>query len=162
MPKFQQKVVISPYTSNKTARVSDGTTGVTASFLGRLDQGKFVKLIADSQYGLCAQGNEIEGVLDTADDLPNSDGFAMGGIKDRGQFIATFDGLQATAGSGTIAVGDYVVCGSVTPRGTVLPGPPKVCKATAAATGIVFKWRVVSILTGSGAVGGTGCVEQII
>jgi len=45
---------------------------------------------------------------------------------------AICDGLQATAGTGTIAVGDYVVCGTVVAAGTALTTTtgPKVCKAT--------------------------------
>ena len=72
----------------------------------------------------------------------------------------TLDGLQATPGVGVIAVGDYVVCGTVTARGTALSGPPKVCKATASASDLVFKWRVVS-LDGTTAVGQTGLIERV-
>lgn len=161
MPKFKFNVVLNPDEAI-TARVSDSTAGVTASFLGKNDSGKFVKLTADSQYGLCAVGNEIEGVLQVADDLPPQDGFALGAVNNswRLRVPVTFDGVQATPGTGTIALGDYVVAGTVTPRGTVLPGPVKVCKATAAATSLVFKWRVVS-MDGTGAVGQTGMIERV-
>ncbi len=161
MAKFKFGVVLN-LEPNFTARVSDGSTGVTASFLSRLDNGKFCKLTADSQYGLCAVGNEIEAVLAVADDIANADGFALGSLnKSVGARVqVTFDGIQATPGTGTIALGDFVVAGTVTARGTALSGNPKVCKATAAATGIVFKWRVVS-LDGTGAVGQTGLIERV-
>ena len=47
-----------------------------------------------------------------------------------GMIFATADGLQATAGTGAIAVGDYVVAGTATAKGTALTVYPKVCKAT--------------------------------
>ena len=60
-----------------------------------------------------------------------------------------------------IAVGDYVVAGTVVARGTALAGAfPKVCKATAAATGLVYKWRVVA-LDGTTAVGQTALIESL-
>lgn len=162
MAKFQMNVVMTEE-PNITARVSDSlTAGVTASWLMKEDQGKFAKMIGDSQYGLAAVGNEIEGIVIGANEAAPNDGFSMGSLQTEGRVKVTFDGLQATPGTGTIAVGDYVVAGTVVARGTSLAGAaPKVCKATAAATGIVFKWRVVSILVGTGAVGGVGVIEFV-
>lgn len=160
MAKFQMGVTINPFHVNTTARVADGTGA--ANQLGRLDNGKFVRLVADSRYGLCAVGQEIEGVLDVADDIAPQDGFNLGSVRDevKTRLEVTLDGLQATPGTGTIAVGDYVVCGTVTARGTELAGPPRVCRATAAATGIVFKWRVIA-LKGTGAVGQIAVIERV-
>lgn len=160
MAKFQMGVTINPFLPNKTARVADGA-GV-GNQLGRLDNGKFVKFVADSQFGLCAVGNEIEGVLSVADDLAPQDGFNLGSVRDAVGTRAevTFDGLQATPGTGVIAVGDYVVAGTVTARGTVLPGNPRVCRATAAGAAQVYKWRVIAF-TGTGAVGQTGVIERV-
>jgi hypothetical protein len=142
-----------------TARLGDSTTPATNP-LADADVGKFVKLIGDSQYGLCAVGNEIEGVVSSLS-TATQDGYAMGGVSSEGRVKVTLDGLQATPGTGVIAVGDYVVCGTVVARGTSLSNaPPKVCKATAAATGVVFKWRVVS-LDGTTAVGQTGLIECV-
>jgi len=172
MPKFQMNVVVDP-TPNVTARVSDSTTGVTASFLTKVDAGKFVKLAAESRYGMCAVGDEIEGLLATADDVANLDGFAMGSVQQRGRIKVMLDGLQGTPGTGEIAIGDYVVAGTVTARGTALPSSPKVCKATAltfATTPAVnfpagghlnFKWRLVAILVGTTAVGSIGVIERV-
>lgn len=162
MPKFQMGVRMN-LAEAVTARVADGTGA--ANQLDKADNGKFVKLVADSRYGLCAVGNEIEGVLNVANDIPPADGFNLGSVqRDRNQTVkVTLDGLQATPGTGTVAVGDYVVCGTVVARGTALNGAnPKVCKATAAATAIVFKWRVVAILNGgTGAVGDTAIIERV-
>ena len=160
MAKFKFGVVLN-LGEAMTARVADGAAQ-SATQLDKNDAGKFVKLVGDSQYGLCAVGNEIEGVLQVADDIASQDGFNLGAIiaSDETRVRVTLDGLQATPGTGVIAIGDYVVAGTITVRGTALPGYPKVCKATAAATGIVFKWRVVS-LDGTTAVGQTGLIERV-
>lgn len=158
MAKFQMKETLSPYRINDTARLADGT-GV-ANQLTDADVGKFVKLVGDSQYGLCAVGNEIEAIVETANEQVQ-DGFYIGSIRKGGRVTVTLDGLQATPGTGVIAVGDYVVASTPVARGTSLSGAyPKVCKATAAATAILFKWRVVA-LYGTGAVGQTALIERV-
>lgn len=158
MAKFKYGVILNEDTM-VTARLGDSTTAGT-NLLADADVGKFVKMIGDSQYGLCAVGNEIEGVMNTVN-TATADGYAIGGVQKEGRVAVTLDGLQATPGTGVIAVGDYVVTGTVVARGTALSGAkPKVCKATAAATGVVFKWRVVS-LDGTTAVGQTGLIEFV-
>ena len=83
-------------------------------------------------------------------------------MQEEGRFAVTFDGLQGTPGVGVVAIGDYVVTGTPVAKGTALTVPPRVCKATAAATGIIFKWRVVSLGTaGTGAVGTTGVIQRV-
>lgn len=162
MAKFQFGVTMTPYTINKTARVADGTGA--ANQLDTPDDGKFVKFAGDSQFGLCAVGNEIEGVLEVANDIAQADGYNLGSVRDAiGTRVAvTFDGLQATPGTGTIALGDYVVAGTPVARGTTLGNAkPKVCKATAAASALVYKWRVVAFYGASGAVGQTGLIERV-
>lgn len=159
MAKFKFGVTLNQLADITTARIADGAGD--ANQLSDADVGKFLKLAGDSQYGLCAVGNEIEGFLNTAADVAKQDGFAIGGVQRNGRVAVMLDGLQATPGTGVIAVGDYVVAGTVVARGTSLGGAlPKVCKATAAATGIVHKWRVVS-LDGTTAVGQTGLIERV-
>lgn len=161
MPKFKFGVTLNPYHINKTARVADGAG--QANQLTTADDGKFVKLAGDSQYGLAAVTNEIEGILDVGDDIALQDGYNLGSVRDAigTRKKVTFDGLQGTPGTGTVALGDYVVCGTIVPRGTSLSGAnPKVCKATAAGTGLVYKWRIVS-MDGTGAVGQTGLIERV-
>lgn len=158
MAKFKFAVILDQSTAI-TARLGDSTTPGTNP-LADADVGKFVKMIGDSQYGLCAVGNEIEGVMDTVN-TATQDGYAIGGVMTGGRVKVTLDGLQATPGTGVIAVGDYVVAGTVVARGTSLgSAPPKVCKATAAATALVHKWRVVS-LDGTTAVGQTALIEKV-
>lgn len=122
--------------------------------------GKFVKLAGESRYNLSAVGNDIEGVI-YAVELAPQNGFSIGSVMTEGRVFATFDGLQATPGTGVLAIGDYVVTGTPVAKGTELTGYPKVCKATDAGAS-VFKWRVVSLgAAGSGAVGTSGVIERI-
>lgn len=157
MAKFQMKETLDQLARIVTARVADGTG--TANQLNDVDVGKFVKLVGDSQYGLCAVGNDIEGVLETANEMGTQDGFNIGSVRYNGRVTVTLDGLQGTPGTGTIAVGDVVVAGTVAARGTAVGGYPKVCKATTPAN-VVHKWRVVA-LYGTGAVGQTALIERI-
>lgn len=124
------------------------------------EKGKPVRLVAESRYDLCAVGNDIEGFVSSVE-VGTTDGFTIGGVFRNGKFEVTFDGLQATPGTGVIAVGDIVVAGTPVAKGTALTGAPKVCKATTAAN-VVQKWRVVSLgAVGTGAVGTTGVIERI-
>lgn len=156
MAKFQMKETVDQLARIVTARVADGTG--PANQLNDVDVGKFVKLVGDSQYGLCAVGNDIEGVLETANEMGTQDGFNIGSVRYNGRVTVTLDGAQAD-GTGNIAIGDIVVAGAPAARGTAVGGYPKVRKATAAAN-VVHKWRVVA-LYGTGAVGQTALIERI-
>lgn len=158
MAKFKLGVILS-MAAMLTVRLGDSTTPAT-NLLNDNDVGKFTKLIGDSQYGLCAVGDQIEGVMNSVQ-TATQDGYAIGGIQTDGRVAVTLDGLQATPGTGVIAVGDYVVAGTPVARNTALgTAKPKVCKATAAANTLLFKWRVVS-LDGTTAVGQTGLIEFV-
>lgn len=122
--------------------------------------GKFAKLAGESRYNLAAAGDDIEAVI-SAVELATQNGFTVGGVIENGKLNVTFDGLQATPGTGTIAIGDIVNVGTPVAKDTALTTYPKVCKATTAAN-VVFKWRVVSLGTaGTGAVGTTGVISRI-
>lgn len=157
--KFQMQRLIG--TVGYTARL-----GSAADANGRLsdkDANKLVKLVGDSRYDLAAAGNEIEGSINAVD-TATSDGYSTGSVQTGDRLHVVLDGLQATPGTGTVAVGDYVVTGTPVAKGTALTGfGPKVCKATdqAVAKSSPFAWRVVSIFTGAGAVGSTACIERV-
>ena len=124
--------------------------------------GKAVKLSADSRYELCALGDAVEGVVSSVN-VGTVDGYSIGGVVYGGYKEVTFDGSQA-AGTGALAVGDFVVVGTVVAKDTALSGPLKVRKATdqAAAKAAPFKARVVSLgSAGTGAVGTVGLVELL-
>jgi hypothetical protein len=140
--------------------------------------GKFVKIgTLDSQHVLCAVGDLIDGYI-AGVEAATSNGFGIGAVQRKDAKYVTFDGSQA-AGTGALALGDYVVCGTPVALNTGLAGVyAKVRKATiqpgvtaAAAVGDVapmlamtpYLWRVVSLgSAGTGAVGTTGLIERAI
>lgn len=126
MAKFKMGVLV-PAGATVTARV-----GSAADAGGRVtdkEVGKFVKFAGDSQYDAVAATNPIDGVL-IALEPATVDGWSIGSVMQNGRVAAICDGLEATPGTGTIAVGDYVVAGTVVAKGTALTTAPKVCKAT--------------------------------
>lgn len=160
MAKFQITETIH---SEKVKTVRLGATGAGNQY-GYEENGKAVKLTADSRYVLAVAGDAIEGIQQSSNwpEQGTMDGFSIGGIVSTGYKEVTFDGLQATPGTGVVAVGDYVVVGTVVAKGTALTGPLKVTKATtqADAKAAPFKARVVSLgSAGTGAVGTVGVVE---
>jgi hypothetical protein len=147
--------------TDEAVAVRLGAGSGAANNLTTAEVGKFVKLVAESRYNLAAAGNEIEGVIFSVELAPQN-GFTVGGVVEEGILNVTFDGLQATPGTGVVAIGDYVVCGTPVAKDTALTGYPKVCKATGAVTTLTFKWRVVSLGTaGTGAVGTTGVISYV-
>lgn len=114
--------------SEKVRTVRLGTTGSGNQYSDK-EVGKAVKQSGESAYVLCAAGDPIEGIVSSAN-LGLYDGYSLGGIVATGYKEVTFDGLEATAGTGVVALGDYVVCGTVVAKDTALTAPLKVCKAT--------------------------------
>ena len=155
MAKFQMKelIGIEPF----TARL--GAASGSANYVTDVEIGKPVKLIGDSLFNLCAAGDQIEGFI-TAVEGYTADDFSIGSVMNENRKRVILDGLQATPGTGTVAVGDFVVAGTATAKGTALTAQcPKVCKATTQ-TGMYFAWRVVS-LEGTGAVGQYAVIERV-
>lgn len=146
--------------TEKVTTVRLGAGNAAGDRYSDVDQGKIVKLIGESRYGLAAAGDPIEAII-LAVETATSGGYSVGGIIKEGKIFATADGLQATPGVGVIAVGDYVVAGTATAKGTALTAYPKVCKATAQTLAFNM-WRVVSLgRTGTGAVGTTIVIEAV-
>lgn len=140
-----------------------GAGSGAANNLTAKDEGKLIKFVGESRYDLCAAGDTIEGWIYGIEPA-TSGGFTIGGRVHERALNVTFDGLQATPGTGAIAAGDYVVAGTITAKGTALAGFPKVCKATdqAAAKAAPYAWRVMSLgVTGTGAVGTVGVIERV-
>ncbi len=173
MPKFLFTELVDARDRVYTARLGAGTG--PANNWDDKEVGKFVKLAADSRFDLCALGDPIEGRVE-AMETATQDGYSIGSVRVNGRMEVTFDGSQA-AGTGAIAVGDYVVVGTVVAKGTALAAPAKVRKATiqpgiteaAAVTDVndqialaMKAWRVVSLgSAGTGAVGTTGIIERV-
>lgn len=161
--------------------------GTTGAKFADVDVAKIVKLAAESQYSLTAAGDPIEAIV-LAIEKATSAGYTVGTIINEGRALVIADGLQATPGTGTIAVGDYVVTGTVAALGTANAlSFAKVCKATvqpftavtladnvvatinaglvtvaAAIKNSTFAWRVVSLgSAGTGAVGTQIVIERV-
>lgn len=156
MAKFKMTPTV-PTGAVDTARIENVSSDYKAV---EKNVGKFVKLAADSQYSLCAAEDAIEGML-IAVEPATRDGFVIGSVQKEGKIDAICDGIQATIGTGTIAVGDLVVCGTVVASGTALTDAsgPKVAKATSQDAKL-HNWRVVS-LGAAGAVGDTCVIEKV-
>lgn len=156
MSRSLLRAEVLPSTAAVTTRL--GISGIANNYSDK-DIGKFVKLIGESAYGLCAQGDPIEAYI-TSVEAATAQGYSVGGVQQEDSKAVTCDGLQATAGVGVIAVGDYVVCGTVVARGTALNEPARVCKATSQAVSF-FNWRVVSLGVGAGVVGTQALIELV-
>ena len=154
MAKFQMKELVG--TELITARLGAGSG--SANYVDDKEIGKPVKLVGDSQFNLCAAGDQIEGFIGAVETY-TADDFSIGSVQTDGRKRVTLDGLQATPGTGVCAVGDYVVAGTAVAKGAALTVPPKVCKATTQ-TGMYYAWRIVS-LEGTGAVGQIAVIERI-
>lgn len=169
----KQHYIMPPTGSDDSTVVRLGAGSGSSNNLSYKDGGKLVKLAGESRYDLCVAGDAIEGRITSVEDA-TSGGFTIGGINDADMMTVIADGLQATPGTGTIAVGDYVNAGTITAKGTALTNYPKVCKATyqpgadpgstaaagAAIKAMAFAWRVVS-LQKEGATAAVGDVMTI-
>lgn len=172
MPKFLMSELIQSG-DDQTSRLGAGTGA--GNQVDDKEVGKAVKLVAESRYDLCAAGDVIEATIVAVESAPMDD-FTIGTVRKGGRREVTFDGLQATPGTGTVALGDYVVTGTVVAKGTALSAAFKVCKATnqpgavpadltaagQQAKNAAYAWRVVSLGTvATGAVGTTGLIERV-
>lgn len=129
-----------------------------------VDVGRFKKLVGESRYGDVAAGNDIEGLLISVESA-TQDGYSLGTIQQEGRIEVVLNGLQATEGTGTIAIGDYVLAGTPVARGVAqVKGAPFVVKATTQATAMSspFPWRVISIDNASGGAQVAGTTKAII
>ena len=181
MAKFRMKETIP--TTCITARLGAGTG--SSNWIDDDEVGKAVKLGADSRYILCTAGDPIQGFIASVE-TATADNYSIGSVQLDSRMRVLLDGSEA-AGTGSIAVNDYVVAGTMVAKGTALTlaAPQKVRKATnqpgativtsdatktnidvalAAVTdtinNMVFAWRVVS-LEGDGSVGTIGVIERV-
>lgn len=156
MPKFQMTELLGVEVT--TARLGAGTGA--GNLLNDKDVNKAVKFVGDSRFDFCAVGDAIEGFI-TSVDTATTDGYSTGGVQEEDRKTVVFDGLQATPGTGTIAAGDYVVAGTpVAKNVAITEAGPRVCKATSQ-TPTLYAWRVLSILSGTGAPGSVGVIGKV-
>lgn len=163
MAKFQMR----PTIGRKTITARLGASDAVADRFTDKEMDKLVKLGGDSRYVLAATGDAIEGRVSSVD-TATTDGYSTGAVQnfvgEDNMQVVVLDGAQATPGTGNVAVGDYVVVGTVVAKDTAQPDPgPMVCKATdqAAAKAGPFAWRVVAITKGAGAPGSYATIERV-
>ncbi len=119
---------------------------------------KAVKLSGDSTYSLCADGDEIEGILVAVEPSTVNAGYGFGTVQKKERVLARNMGAA-------IAVGAYVVAAAQPAVGTAI-GAESTGQSTGAqptpvksGTPATYKWRVVSLIT-SGATGGIILIER--
>ena len=174
MAKFKQKELVG--SQPITVRLGVGSVYSTpANAYTDKEVGKFVKLSGDSAYVLCAVGDPIQAVI-TGVESYNSDDFSIGSVDATGRKRVQLEGTEA-AGTGSIAIGDYVVAGTPAPKDTALTitTPPKVRKATQQpgvtvpttlteasqqVRNSIFAWRLVSY-DNAGALNDYGVIERV-
>lgn len=174
MPKFKMKELVG--VEGITTRLGVGSVNSTpANAYTDKEVGKFVKLSGTDAYVLCVVGDPIQASI-TAVETYTADDFSIGTVSPGGRRRVLLDGSEA-AGTGSIAIGEYVVTGAPVPLGTALTitTPPKVRKATQQpgvtvpttlteasqqVRNSIYAWRLVSF-DNAGAVGDFGVIERV-
>lgn len=111
------------------------------------DIGKAVKKGADQNFVLCADGDEIEGFIDTVRGDTVNGGFSFGGVQRRKR-------IWAEVGAGTVAPNDFVVAAPQVAFGT--KGVAQVKTGTPA----TYKWQALRVV-GAGTVGSRVLLERV-
>lgn len=122
--------------------VSAALGASNSATFNRNDIGKAVKLGSAQNYVLAADGDEIEGFVSSVEVMTVNGGFSFGAVQRGGD-------MYAKVGSGSVAVGGYVVSYTQAALGTA--GAP----AVKAGSPTKFLWRCVRIVSGTGTVGDT-------
>jgi hypothetical protein len=140
--------VNSPAADIVSAALGDGSSEIWSSD----DVNKAVKLGADSTYVALADGDEIEGFVTSVEPGTVNSGYSFGSVQRNKRVEAEVGATEA----GTISIGDLVVAdGAVAVNGT--KGLTKV--KTGSPT--THKWRVIAIVSGTGATGDKILLERV-
>lgn len=142
-----------PLVNSPHADVVSAALGVdNANKMTDAEINKPVKLAAADNYVLCAVGDEIEGFVTSTEANTVNDGFSFGSVQRNKR-------TQAKIVTTGVVVGDLVVAGAPSALGTADP-LMLVKKALGSEAGL-YNWRVISIVTGTGAIGDTALIEKI-
>lgn len=134
--------------------------GTAQNKFGPSELGKAVKMTGADTYGLCAEDDPIEGIVQSVNEGTRG-GFSVGGIGKQGY-------VEVVAAT-TLAFGDYVVAGAQPALGTYLSGigsndtpATPVKKLADPATAGRFALRIVGLgRVGTGAAG-TICIAEFV
>lgn len=132
--------------------VDSAALGTASPKYGQTEVNKPVKLAAGDSYVLVADGNDLEGVIGAVAPHTVNNGVAFGSVQTRFTSLRVINKNAADP----LAVGDPVVCAAQEALGTVQAAP-----YVKDGAGVLFKWRVKSLLGGTGAVGTTVLIEPI-
>lgn len=141
---------ITPSDSDDNFTCKVGTTSVHPV---DADRGKPMKLIADSTYGFCADGDEIEAILMSVQNY-TADQVTIGTCRsgDIAEAITTT----------TYNVGDFVVAAAQAANGTANGTFPYAKVKVPGTAPTKFLWRIVSVLSGTGgAIGDVVTIQNI-
>lgn len=142
--------------------VSAALGAAANSGIGQKDLNKAVVMGTAQNYVPAADGDPIEGFINAVEVATVNQGFSFGSVQRRGRKT-----VQNGAGQATLAVKDLVVAYTQIAIGT--EGYAQVKKATATAAADdgtlsnagLYAWRVVRILTGTGAAGDLVLIERV-
>lgn len=128
----------------------------TSTPLTDKDIGKAVKLAAADNYVLCADGDPVEGFLQSVEPWTVNGGFGFGTVQ-------TGDRKRAQVATGaTVAVRGFVLAAAQAAVGTANANNLPLVKPVAAfADTLGFTWRVISIESGNGSAGSIVVLELV-
>jgi len=115
------------------------------------DVGKAVKMGTAQNYVLAVGGNELEGFVTSVEPNTVNAGFSFGGVQRDGRVEVEVGAAQV----GNVTVGNYAVGDTQAAVGTA--GAAKVKEGSPT----IFRWRIVRIVTGTGASGDTIIIERV-
>lgn len=132
------------------------------------ERGKAVKMSTAANHVLCADGDEIEAIVDSIDaGGTENEGYSFGGVARHGRHLAVIGANQV----GNAALLDLVVAdaqpavGTATLASATAPGTADPSKGVATVkTGAptTHKWRIVHIYaSGDGTAGTLVCIERV-
>lgn len=138
--------------------IDSAALGVDANNkLSSLDVNKFVKLAANDNYVVAADGDDIEGLLVGVEPGTVNDGFSFGSVQVRFKHLT----CMHLAGEDPIAVGTEVCVGTQAAIGTAQTYPVVRAAVALDNEGEVFRWRVKSLLGNAGAAGAILLIEPL-
>lgn len=132
--------------------VDSAALGTTSPKYGQTEVNKAVKLAANDNYVLVSDGDDLEGVIGAIAPHTVNNGVAFGSVQTR------FKSLRVINKNATdpLVVGDEVICAAQEVVGTAQEAP-----YVKEGAGTLFKWRVKSLLGGTGAVDTAVLIEPI-
>ena len=117
--------------------------------------GKGVVMGANA-YVAAGLGDQVEGIVNTVEPGTRNAGFSWGGIQTTGRAMAVVGSAQ----TGNVAIGALVSCGAA-----IAPGTAGLIRVMTVGTGHVapvsFFWRVIRIVSGTGAAGDSIMIERV-